>query len=201
MKLRPFQFPDSRVTGASPARPSVSARRPSPWPTGWPRSPGTVSSPENRPHGDSDRLGAGCAESEAAGSRVTHELDPRRGRSTPGFALSREELDIAAVEDRAGRLGGEARHSTGLPAGEHGTTQDGSGKSAEGSRPIGSQWAGINRRGDRRERTGALQAPPPLRRRARSATGRGFSGLAEVRRRPEDTDSTQRKAESRCTHE
>ena len=110
--------PDPRRTGrprtrSVPARPSVSTRRPSPWPTGWPRSPGTVSSPENRPHGDSGRLGAGCAESEAVRPPVTHELDPRRGRSTPGFALSREELDIAAVEDRAGRVGGEARHSTG----------------------------------------------------------------------------------------
>ena len=72
-----------------------------------------MSSPENRPHGDSGRLGAGCSESEAVRPPVTHELDPRRGRSTPGFALSREELDIAAVEDRAGRVGGEARHSTG----------------------------------------------------------------------------------------
>ena len=100
-------------TRSRPARQSGSAQA-SRWPTtGWPRSPGAVSSPENRPHGDSGRLEAGRAESEAAGSRVTHELDHRRGRSTPGFALSREELDIAAVEDRAGRVGGEARHSTG----------------------------------------------------------------------------------------
>ena len=40
------------------------------------------------------------AESEAVGFPVTHELDPRRGRSTPGFGLPAEELDILAVEDR-----------------------------------------------------------------------------------------------------
>ena len=37
---------------------------------GGPGAPGTVSSPKNRPHGDSDRLGAGCAESEAAGHGI-----------------------------------------------------------------------------------------------------------------------------------
>lgn len=45
--------------------------------------------------------GRSLAESEAAGSPVTHELDPRRGRSTPGFGLPVKELDILAVDDRA----------------------------------------------------------------------------------------------------
>ena len=35
----------------------------------------------------------GWAESEAAGSLVAPELDPRRGRNTPGFGLLSEELD------------------------------------------------------------------------------------------------------------
>ena len=60
-------------------------------------------SPENRSHGDSGRCGAGWAESEAVGSPVTRELDPRRGRSTPGFELPAEVLDVLALEDRARR--------------------------------------------------------------------------------------------------
>jgi len=63
-------------------------------------------SPENRSQGHSRRLGAGLAESEAVGSRVTHELDPGRGRSTPGFGLPANELDILAVEDRGTETGG-----------------------------------------------------------------------------------------------
>ena len=67
----------------------------SPWPTGWPGSPpGAVSSPETHSHGDSGRFGGGLAESEATESPVTHELDPRRGRSTPGFGPPAKELDI-----------------------------------------------------------------------------------------------------------
>ncbi|MYB07501.1 MAG: hypothetical protein F4Y24_14220 [Gemmatimonadetes bacterium] len=46
------------------------------------------------------------AESEAVGSPVTHELDPRRGRSTTGFGLPAEALDILAVEDRGTETGG-----------------------------------------------------------------------------------------------
>ena len=45
------------------------------------------------------------AESEPAGSRVTHELDPRRGRGTPSFGLPVEELDILAADDRAAEPG------------------------------------------------------------------------------------------------
>jgi len=45
------------------------------------------------------------AESEAVGYTVTHELDHRRGRSTPGFRLPVEELDILAVEDRGTETG------------------------------------------------------------------------------------------------
>ena len=57
---------------------------------------------ENRSHGHSGRLGAGLAESEAVASTVTHELDPGRGRSTPGFGLPVKELDIL--------VGGGSRH-------------------------------------------------------------------------------------------
>jgi len=46
------------------------------------------------------------AESTAEGSPVTHELDPGRGRSTPGFGLPANELDILAVEDRGTETGG-----------------------------------------------------------------------------------------------
>ena len=63
--------------------------------------PNTLPSRENRSHGHSGRFGGGLAASEAVGSTVTHELDPRRGRSTPGFGLPAEVLDILAVEDRA----------------------------------------------------------------------------------------------------
>ena len=45
------------------------------------------------------------AESKAVGSTVTHELDPRKGRSTPGFELPAEELDILAADDRAAKPG------------------------------------------------------------------------------------------------
>ena len=68
---------------------------------GHARTPKAPASPENRSHGDSGGWGAGCAESEAAGSPVTHELEPRRGRSTPGFGLPAKELDTLAVDDRA----------------------------------------------------------------------------------------------------
>jgi len=68
--------------------------------------PRTLSSSANRSHGHSGRFGAGLAESEAVGSMVTHELDPRSGRSTPGFGLPAEELDIFAVEDRGTETGG-----------------------------------------------------------------------------------------------
>jgi len=46
------------------------------------------------------------AESTAEGSPVTHELDPGSGRSTPGFGLPANELDILAVEDRGTETGG-----------------------------------------------------------------------------------------------
>ena len=49
--------------------------------------------------------GGGLAESEAIGSPVTHERDPRRGRSTPGFGLPAKDLDILAVNDRATETG------------------------------------------------------------------------------------------------
>ena len=49
------------------------------------------------------------AESKTVGSTVTHELDPQRGRSTPGFGLSAEELDSLAADDRAKETGLEAR--------------------------------------------------------------------------------------------
>ncbi|MDE0357036.1 MAG: hypothetical protein OXN92_04750, partial [Gammaproteobacteria bacterium] len=39
------------------------------------------------------------------GSTVAHELDPRKGRSTPGFELPAEELDILAADDRAAKRG------------------------------------------------------------------------------------------------
>ena len=65
----------------------------------------TLSSPENRSHGHSGRFGGRFVESEAVGSPVTHELHSRRGRSTPGFGLSAEELDILAAEDRAAETG------------------------------------------------------------------------------------------------
>ena len=45
------------------------------------------------------------AESKAVGSTVAHELDPRKGRSTPGFELPAEELDILAADDRAAKRG------------------------------------------------------------------------------------------------
>ena len=48
------------------------------------------------------------AESEAVGSPVTHELDPRRGRCTPGFGLPAEALDILTAGDRAAEPGGGA---------------------------------------------------------------------------------------------
>jgi len=78
-----------------------------PWPTGgsYP-SPVPPQSPENRSHGHSGRLGGRLAESTAEGSPVTHELDPGRGRSTPGFGLPANELDILAVEDRGTETGG-----------------------------------------------------------------------------------------------
>jgi len=61
--------------------------------------------PGNGSHGHSGRFGGRLAESEAVGSPVTHELDPRRGRSTPGFGLPTEELDFLAVEDRVTETG------------------------------------------------------------------------------------------------
>ena len=51
-------------------------------------------------------FGGGLAESEAVGSTVTHELDPRQGRSTPAFGLPAKELDILSVEDRGTETGG-----------------------------------------------------------------------------------------------
>ncbi len=60
---------------------------------------------ENRSHGHSGRFGGGLAESKAVGSTVAHELDPRKGRSTPGFELPAEELDILAADDRAAKRG------------------------------------------------------------------------------------------------
>ena len=68
----------------------------------------TLSSPGNRSHGHSGRLLGGLAESEAVGSLVMHELDPRRGRSTPGFGLPAEELAIVAADDRTVELDGAA---------------------------------------------------------------------------------------------
>jgi len=48
------------------------------------------------------------AESKAVGSPVTHELDAKKGRSTPGFGLPTEELDILAADDRDAESGGGA---------------------------------------------------------------------------------------------
>ena len=48
------------------------------------------------------------AESKAVGSPVTHELDSERGRSTPGFGLPTEELDILAADDRDAESDGGA---------------------------------------------------------------------------------------------
>jgi len=62
--------------------------------------------PENRTDGHSGRFGGGLAESEAVGWPVTHELDPRRGRSTPGFGPPVEELDTFAAYGRATETGG-----------------------------------------------------------------------------------------------
>ena len=45
------------------------------------------------------------AESKTVESTVTHELDPRKGRSTPGFERPAEELDILAADDRAAKPG------------------------------------------------------------------------------------------------
>ena len=53
-------------------------------------------------------FGGRLAESKAAGSPVTHELDPQRGRSTPGFGLPARELDVLAADDRATGNGVEA---------------------------------------------------------------------------------------------
>jgi len=103
-----------------PGRTSSPCSRPSPWGSRDPPVGGsladwvaaiqvmlfhTLSSPENRSHGHSGRFGGRFVESEAVGSPVTHELHSRRGRSTPGFGLSAEELDILAAEDRAAETG------------------------------------------------------------------------------------------------
>lgn len=56
-------------------------------------SPVAPHSPEDRSHGDSRRSWGDQVESEAVESLVTHELDPQRGRSTPGLGLPAEELD------------------------------------------------------------------------------------------------------------
>ena len=103
-----------------PGRTSSPCSRPSPWGSRDPPVGGsladwvaaiqvmlfhTLSSPENRSHGHSGRFGGRFVESEAVGSPVTHELHSRRGRSTPGFGLSAEELDILAADDRAAETG------------------------------------------------------------------------------------------------
>ena len=103
-----------------PGRTSFPCSRPSPWGSRDPPVGGsladwvpaiqvmlfhTLSSPENRSHGHSGRFGGRFVESEAVGSPVTHELHSRRGRSTPGFGLSAEELDILAADDRAAETG------------------------------------------------------------------------------------------------
>jgi len=58
----------------------------------------------------------GSAESEAAGSPVTHQSHPRKGRSTPGFGLPTEELDIPTVDDRARERRGVSIGTENVPA-------------------------------------------------------------------------------------
>ena len=66
--------------------------------------------PEKRSHGHSGRFGGGLAEFKVVGSPVTHELNPRRGRSTPGFGLPAEDpaptLRAHGPMGRDGHVGG-----------------------------------------------------------------------------------------------